>query len=122
MAGAGRDGVKMMATALEILRARQEGRHKRIYSRASTSMAYLNDRQRFPSAEDGSSFMAHLQCVGQRIAFALSIRFGYFELCCDRQYDFVLHIIMRLLDTFDDLFGTPSILASSFIRSNFSWS
>ena len=53
----------------------------------------------------------------QRIAFALSVRFGYFELGCDRQYDFVLHIIMRLLDTFDDLFSTPSILASSFVRS-----
>ena len=35
----------------------------------------------------------------RRIVFALPIRFGYFELCCDRQYDFVLHIIMRLLET-----------------------
>lgn len=55
----------------------------------------------------------------QRIVFALLIRFGYFELCCDRQYDFVLHIIMRLLDTFDDSICAPSTLASSFVSPEF---
>ena len=60
--------------------------------------------------------------MGQRIAFALPIRLDILGYVYDRQYDFVLHIIMRVLDTFDDLFGTPSILASSFIRSDFSGS